>query len=273
MPTVTVPNLNTSRARSYVFRLPLFTRIVIAAILAAWVVQVAVPGWDLRAWGALVPAEVGLSSLYRTNTYPFIHLGFFHMVMNVLALTPLLERFESEYGTLTALALFMGPFSTLPAFLYVLMQTFLLHHPTAGVSGASVWVFLLLAVEAMRTHRTNPYFAIGPCNIPTWTTPLITAAVLSALAPASAQVSLLGHVCALAVGYVCGLGYMKWLSPPEKALRWVEGRLNLLQRLPRYVSVDAKTYGRFGVLPSAAGGPGVPGVELGVVGSTQRLGP
>lgn len=30
------------------------------------------------------------------------------MVMNVLALTPLLERFESEYGTLTSLALFMG---------------------------------------------------------------------------------------------------------------------------------------------------------------------
>lgn len=125
----------------------------------------------------------------------------------------------------------------------------------------------------MRTHRTNPYFAIGPVNIPMWTTPLITAAVVSALVPAA---SLLGHLCALAVGYVCGLGYMKWLSPPEKALRWVEGKLNLLQRLPRYVSVDAKTYGRFGVLPGAGGGGGggAPGVvPLGVVGSTQRLGP
>lgn len=49
-----------------------------------------------------------LCAVYRTNTYPFIHLGFFHMAMNLLALTPLLERFESEYGTLTALALFMG---------------------------------------------------------------------------------------------------------------------------------------------------------------------
>lgn len=56
--------------------------------------------------------------MYRTNTYPFIHLGFFHMLMNVLALTPLLERFESEYGTLTALALFMGRKSTfLPSLL------------------------------------------------------------------------------------------------------------------------------------------------------------
>lgn len=69
---------------------------------------------------------------------------------------------------------------------------------------------------------------------------------------------------------------MKFLSPPEKALRFVESKLNLLQRLPRYVSVDQKTYGRFGVLPSVstAAGPGpAPGVALGVVGSTQRLGP
>lgn len=226
--------------------------------------------------------------MYRTNTYPFIHLGFFHMLMNVLALTPLLERFESEYGTLTALALFMGrgfcpllstflnqadhsptAFSTFPAALYILTQTLVLHTNTA-VMGASVWVFLLLAVEAMRTYRTNPYFTIATVNIPTWTTPLIIVAVVSALVPST---SLLGHLAGLAVGYVCGLGYMKWLSPPEKALRWVEGRLNLLQRLPRYVSVDAKTYGRFGVLPGAGGAGSPLGVELGVVGSSQRLGP
>ena len=46
--------------------------------------------------------------MYRITTFPFIHLGFFHALMNILALTPLLERFESEYGTLTTLALFFG---------------------------------------------------------------------------------------------------------------------------------------------------------------------
>lgn len=66
---------------------------------------------------------------------------------------------------------------------------------------------------------------------------------------------------------------MKFLSPPEKALRFVEAKLKLFQRLPRYVSVDSKTYGRFGVLPSTTAPPGPPGVALGVVGSTQRLGP
>ena len=47
-----------------------------------------------------------------------------------------------------------------------------------------------------------------------------------------------------------GLGYLKILAPPEKILRWVEGKMNLLGRLPHYVSVDQKTYGRYGVLPS-----------------------
>lgn len=72
--------------------------------------------------------------------------------------------------------------------------------------------------------------------------------------------------------YPGGLGYVKYLAPPEKILRWIEGKLNLLGRLPHYVSIDQKTYGRFGVLPSSGSGA-APGVALGLVGSTQRLGP
>ena len=50
-----------------------------------------------------------------------------------------------------------------------------------------------------------------------------------------------------------GLGYLKILAPPERVLRWIEGKLNLLGRLPHYVSIDQKTYGRYGVLPTASG--------------------
>jgi hypothetical protein len=67
-----------------------------------------------------------------------------------------------------------------------------------------------------------------------------------------------------------GMGYLRYLAPPEKALRWIEGKLNLLGRLPHYVSVDQKTYGRFGVLPTAGASREPP---VGLVGSTQRLGP
>ncbi|KAK7700518.1 putative rhomboid protease [Diaporthe eres] len=274
MSTPTIPSFSAGRAKSYVYKLPLFTRLTVFILVATWAAGVVLgSSWDIQAWGALVPDEVGLTSLYRTNTYPLIHLNFLHMIMNVLALTPLLERFESEYGTLTSLALFFGPFSTLPAFLYILIEKAILHSNN-GVMGASVWFFLLLGAEAMRTYRTNPHFTIATYNIPTWATPLILVLIIAALVPST---SLLGHVAGLAVGYVCGLGYLKFLSPPEKALRWIEARLKLLQRLPRYVSVDQKTYGRFGVLPTAgAGGGASQGVPLGVVGTGgagQRLGP
>lgn len=58
--------------------------------------------------------------MYRLNTFPVIHMGFFHAFLNLLALTPLMERFEGEYGTLTSLALFFGresyPPTDLPVF-------------------------------------------------------------------------------------------------------------------------------------------------------------
>lgn len=90
-------------------------------------------------------------------------------------------------------------FSTFPAALYILTQRFVLHANTA-VLGASVWFFLLLGMEAVRTYRTNPHFTIATYNIPTWTTPLFLVIVLSALVPSS---SLLGHLCGLVVGYIC----------------------------------------------------------------------
>jgi glycosylphosphatidylinositol transamidase len=55
--------------------------------------------------------------------------------MNIIALTPLLERFERESGTLTSLALFLGPLATLPAGLYLLFEKVIFRGHTA-VMGA-----------------------------------------------------------------------------------------------------------------------------------------
>lgn len=75
--------------------------------------------------------------------------------------------------------------------------------------------------------------------------------------------------------YAGGLGYLKFLAPPDWALRWIEGKLNLLGRLPHYVSVDQKTYGRYGVLPTTNPtlAPPGDGIALSYIGSSQRLGP
>ncbi|KKK20052.1 hypothetical protein ARAM_006405 [Aspergillus rambellii] len=260
---------NPSRVRSYLLRLPLFTRLILLAIIIFWLLELQTV-WAVVQWGALVPDEIGLGTMYRLNTYPLIHTGFFHTFMNLLALTPLLERFEAEHGTLTAVALFIGPLSTFPAGIYLLIEKFILHRNTAVV-GASVWVFLLLGSESIRTFKSNPYFSLGNYKIPTWTSPLFACVLVSILIP---NTSLLGHLCAILIGYLLGLGYLKVFVPPEKVLRWIEGKLNLLGRLPHYVSVDQKTYGRYGVLPTANAPGGERGTPMSFLsGSTQRLGP
>ncbi|KAF5018960.1 hypothetical protein F66182_9049 [Fusarium sp. NRRL 66182] len=261
-------NFNALRARSYLTRLPLFTRLIVLAIIALSIASLQ-SVWNLREWGALIPEQISITNAYRISTFPLIHLNIIHATLNLLALTPLMERFENEHGTLTSLALFFGPLTSIPAVAYVLIERCILHMNT-GVLGASMWVFTLLAMESIRTYKANPHLVIGTVHIPTWTTPLIMCLVVAALIPGT---SFLGHLCGIAIGYVAGFGYAKLLAPPEWALRWVENRLNLLKHLPHYVSIDKTTYGRFGVLPTSnrPGPSGSAATEL--VGTTQRLGP
>lgn len=226
--------------------------------------------------------ETNKFTVYRLNTFPLLHRSIFHYLLNTIALLPLLERFESEHGTIVTFLLFTGPFGLLPGGLYTLLELFVFHLNGAAI-GASVWVFLLLATEAIKTYRSNPHFTIADYRIPTWISPLVLILVISFLVP---HTSFLGHLCGAAVGYLWGLGYIRFLAPPDKILRWIEGKLNLLGRLPHYVSVDQKTYGRYGVLPTtsngrvgagrgtlAPNGEGVPLMPSTVPAGGQRLGP
>lgn len=105
--SVPLPRFNPARIRSYLFRLPLFTRLVFLAVFVLWLLELQTV-WNVIQWGALIPKDVNLGSLYRLNTYPVIHQGFIHMFIDTLCLVPLLERFEAEWGTLNSLALFLG---------------------------------------------------------------------------------------------------------------------------------------------------------------------
>jgi len=105
---------------------------------------------------------------------------------------------------------------------------------------------------------------LGDISLPIWPFPLPLLVFLHYLLPnAVLNDSLIADLCGCAVGYGFELGYLKFLVPPEKILRWIEGKLNLLGRLPHYVSVDQKTYGRYGsVLPLDEDG-GTRGFSLG----------
>jgi glycosylphosphatidylinositol transamidase len=68
------------------------------------------------------------------------------------------------------------------------------------IFGRSIWVFTLLAMEAVKTYKTNPFFLLGDIKIPTWTTPLVLVIFVSVLIP---NTSFLGHLCGLLFGYGC----------------------------------------------------------------------
>ena len=57
------------RARSYVLRLPLFTRVIVVVIFAVWVLGLQ-NMWDLQQWGALIPSQITFAT--GTCTFEFI---------------------------------------------------------------------------------------------------------------------------------------------------------------------------------------------------------
>jgi glycosylphosphatidylinositol transamidase len=74
MPVVTLPQFGATRLRSYILRLPLFTRCIIGIMVLLWIVSIQ-KVWDVQKWGALYPDEIGLSSSKQPISNSYI-LGF-----------------------------------------------------------------------------------------------------------------------------------------------------------------------------------------------------
>jgi glycosylphosphatidylinositol transamidase len=113
--------------------------------------------------------------------------------------------------------------STIPAILYTLVERGILgmnttvlgsryennqeaYRNSVLMQSTSIWVFTLLAMEAIKAYKTNPSFQIATVKIPTWTTPLIIVVFTSVLVP---NTSLLGHLCGLVFGYGCELSFVR----------------------------------------------------------------
>ena len=103
-------------------------------ILVFWILELQAV-WSVIEWASLKPSQIGIftGGMYRLNTFVFVHLGFWHMLFNLILLVPLLERFEREFGTLTSVALFVGPLATIPAALYLIIEGMVFRGDTAVV--------------------------------------------------------------------------------------------------------------------------------------------
>lgn len=67
-----LPQFSVARMRSYVFRLPLFTRAIDFVIIAFWILGMQ-SVWNVVEWGALIPKEIGLSTC---QSLPFPHSSY-----------------------------------------------------------------------------------------------------------------------------------------------------------------------------------------------------
>lgn len=61
-----LPAFNPARLRSYILRLPLFTRICLFVILVFWLVELQTV-WSVTQWGAIIPNEMGLATSKETS--------------------------------------------------------------------------------------------------------------------------------------------------------------------------------------------------------------
>ncbi|KAH8151590.1 uncharacterized protein LAJ45_04212 [Morchella importuna] len=223
------------KLEAYLLRLPVLTRIVMLLIAAFHFA--ATFGLPMAEYFALSPGKMDLGQMHRLNTYPLVHLGLLHAIFNLLALTPLLERFERECGTLKTLLLILGPLVTFPGFLYLGIEMFLLNGNTT-VAGASALVFTLMAIESVKTYGFQPYYIIAGYEFPSYFTPVFWMVLMAFLMPGS---SLLGHFCGLVIGYAYACRYLRLLEPSEWLMGKVEQKLSFIfSRVPHYVALDRR---------------------------------
>ncbi|EPS39181.1 hypothetical protein H072_7052 [Dactylellina haptotyla CBS 200.50] len=243
-----LPNFDNvpERLSSTVRRLPILTRGVLGlTIVLFFIGRIS----DTDAALELNTANFSISQLHRLNTYPFVHRGWLHLIINLIAVTYPLSRFEKEKGTLHTLLMVVGPFSTFPALGYIIFDKFILG-AQGTYGGMSVFIVMFAAMDAKRIYKYRPFYWVAGYRIPSWAPVLGVWLVLELFVFAGA--GWLIHIFAMAVGWAYAAEYLKLLEPPEKVLKFVEGKLRpLLSRIPFYVSLDTRdTSGYTLVLPT-----------------------
>ena len=209
--------------------LPLFTLGVGVAMAVFAVAGLVLPIAD---WFSLRPSNLWAFQLSRLTTYPLAHVGLLHFLLNAAAFVPLCARFERRHGTLRTLAMFLGPFESVPGLLYCVVDGGILRQDTAIV-GCSGWVFTLLAVESMGSEHV----VVAGQRVPAWGVPLALVVAAALVLPGT---SLLGHLCALATGYVFGSGRVDFLLLPLAICNFVERRIPIAvtQYVPQYITAE-----------------------------------
>lgn len=188
----------------------------------------------------LLPQKV-LTSLQpqRLFLYPFVHVGFFHILLNMLAWMTMAKDFEHTVGTLPALytvLVLLIPCNTIlmTASAYVVDFVFRTSFRTNCTVGLSGVLFSILVVNLRLSGQSHASF-FGFFPIPIHIYPYILALLIQLLFPGS---SIIGHVAGILSGTALTHGWLRAVTPSDERFDDIENRLRLT-RLPAWQPVPS----------------------------------
>lgn len=173
---------------------------------------------------ALDPSCLFHLKLNNLSFYSMLHTGFFHWLINMLALFVPLLHFERAHGTVHT-GITLNLLTVVAALQYCLVGTILFPHTkVVGVSGI---VFLLMTFTAVKEHVSSPTLRLGrlgsrDVQVPTLAAPFLMLVLCSVLIPSSL---FWGHLFGISAGYLLAKGYLKVLYPPSWVVVAIESRL------------------------------------------------
>lgn len=216
--------------------LPLFTLGVTAAMFLFWFLSFVS---SIATAFALKPSDLGNFELSRLTTYPLVHSSSMQFIISIAAFVPLCSRFERQYGTLRSLAMFLGPFESVPGLIYCFLDGFVLRQDGI-ISGCSVFVFVLLSIEAARYTSgsgSNRNVVVAGKEIPVVAAPFLILILTTIFLPGG---SFICHGAAIGVGSLFASGRVDFLLLPLKIVNFVEVKADrLIVLVPHYITAEA----------------------------------
>lgn len=197
----------------------------------------------------LIPSRVITQfEIYRIFTGPFFHGGFFHILLNVIAWMFIGRDYEKATGTLpfaysvfVLLIPFISVLHCCAAYLIdALGGTHSRIQCTIGISGV-LFALLVVNIEAAAVPSIS---VCGLCSLPSRWYPWLLALVLQLFSP---NLSLLGHLSGIVLGYALAFGYLQKLTPSEPRFATIEDSLGLTSIplwLPTTAASNIGTMGR-----------------------------
>ncbi|GEQ72825.1 hypothetical protein JCM33374_g6513 [Metschnikowia sp. JCM 33374] len=193
------------------------------------------PALVLYPWS---PLKFNLNAM---SFYIFPHANLVHLAFNLIALFPLISRFEKANGTVnTGITLNLLAMATALPYCVVGLLLF----PVSGVAGLSGICFSFLTYYCHKERESTPVlyrFTVSQREIVIHTKyfPFINLIIIAVLVPST---SFFGHLAGIGAGYLLALGYLKFLYPPSKVVLFIEGKLapgiNHLKKIVDFISEE-----------------------------------